>query len=163
MHTTFLIHFVQYNNHISHTLAHSMRLPRLPLQRMLLILVMRVSTSLLPIVRVMLVDMLDMLLHSLLIHILQHLQTHFHIFDQRIASRAGEILTYDHTHQFQFLAVWRHGVGRYDPSSFTKMMGYGKLVIVVLIFGVKSEGDERETSTSFLAHDKEAELFEVGS
>ena len=139
-----------------------MRLTRLALQRMLLILVMRVSACLLGTVRIMLLHMLDMLLHSLLIHALQHLQAQLHIFDKRITSRTGEILTHNHTHQFQFLAVRRHGIGGHNPSSFTEVVGYGKLVIMVLVLRVEAEGDKGEACTSFLAHNKEAELFEVG-
>lgn len=139
-----------------------MRLPRLPLQRMFLIPILRVIMSRLPTRRTMLLNMLRMPLHILPIHILQRIQRQFNIRNQGITPRAGEIFSYNDPHQLEFLAVRRHGVRWHYPAPFTEVVSDGEFIVVVFGFWIEAECYEGEAGAAALAHDDEAELFEVG-
>jgi len=54
-----------------------------------------------------------------------------------------------------------HSVSRYDPASLAQMMCNSKLIIVMSVLRVETESHKRQTVATLLAHDKEAELFEI--
>ena len=137
-----------------------MRLPRLTLQAMLLLAIMRVIMSALARVRSMRMDVLLVLLDALRIHIIEDLHAELDIAQQLVASRLAEILTHDDAQHLEILGVRGHGVGGDDPGTAAELMGKRELVVVLLLLRVEAEGDEGETFAVLLGHDDEAELLE---
>ena len=137
-----------------------MRLPRLALQAMLLLAIMRVIMSALARVRSMRMDILLVLLDALRIHIIEDLHAELDIAQQLVASRLAEILTHDDAQHLEILGVRGHGVGGDDPGAATELVGERELVVVLLLLRVEAEGDEGETFAVLLGHDDEAELLE---
>ena len=144
-------------------LADGMSLTMLTLKRVLLILVVRVIMLRFPARSAMMLDVVGMMLYGLRIHPFQRIQRQLDVIDQGVASSTGEVFSDNDSHELELLAVGSHGVGGHDPAALTQVMGNGELVIMVLGLGVKSECHEGQTFPSSLAHDKKAEVFEVGS
>ena len=73
----------------------------------------------------------------------------------------------------------RHSIRRHNPATLAELMGNGKFVKVVVVFGIEAEGNEWEALASSLTetesmthlhvhelhkpHDDEAELLKGGS
>lgn len=137
-----------------------MSLPRLPLQTMLFLLILRMIMRTLPTMNNMFLQLDLMFLNLELIHRIQNLHTQLNIAEQGVASGLGEIFTdYDAQH-FEVGGVRRHGIGGDDPAARAELVGECEFVIVFVEFWVETESHERKTLSILLGHDDEAELFE---
>lgn len=140
-----------------------MGLASLALQRVLLVsevlvhLLMTASRS------AVLGDVLLVLLDLLLIHLAQSLHGKLDVGDQSIASAAREVLTNNNTHHLEALRVRSHGVSRDDPATLSELVCDSKLVELVAVVRVETEGDQRKTFTTSLRHELEAHLLNRGS
>ena len=137
-----------------------MRLPRLPLQTMLLLTIMRVVMLALTGVRGMRMDILHVLLDGILVHVIEDLDAELDIREQLVAAGFAEVLADDDAQHLEVLGVRRHGVGGHDPGAAAELMGQCELVVVLVGFGVEAEGDEGEAFAVLLGHDDEAQLLE---
>lgn len=134
----------------------------LALKRMLFVLI-RLDVRASPAVTSMLLDVLLELFHALTIHLTEDLQCQFDVTDQAVTTLLAEVLTDDHTHHLQVIAVWSHGVGWDDPTTFTKLVSNSELVVEVFIVGVKAEGNHWQGSATSGRHDLEAQCSQLSS
>ena len=72
--------------------------------------------------------LLLVLLDLLGIKLVESLEGKLEVGDQSIASRLGEVLAHDHTHDLHLLRVRRHGVCGYDPATLAELMGAALLL-----------------------------------
>ena len=106
-------------------------------------------------------DMLRVSFHSLCVHLVQRVQRKLDIRNKCITPRTRKILSHHNPHQLEFVAMRRHSVGGNHPASFTKMVGNGEFVIVMLVFRVQAECNKWQSGTTLLAHQQEPELLKV--
>ena len=137
-----------------------MSLPRLSLQAMLLLPILRMIMLTLPRMRLMIPDILQIILNRLLIHLIQQLQTKFNIRQALITPGLREILSNHHSQHLQILCVRRHSICRYHPATLTQDMSESEFIVVFFSLGIQAEGYERETISVPFRHDNEAELLE---
>lgn len=72
--------------------------------------------------------LLLVLLDLLGVKLVESLEGKLEVGDQSIASRLGEVLAHDHTHELHLLRVRRHGVCGYDPATLAELMGAALLL-----------------------------------
>ena len=92
-----------------------MRLPRLPLQAMLLLPIRAMIMIALARMTLMLQNILLAPLDLLLIHIIQDTHAKLDVSQQLIASALAEILSDDDSQHLEVFGIGRHGVGGHDP------------------------------------------------
>lgn len=100
----------------------------LALQTVLFILVVAVCVLLVSMSLLLKLRMLLVRLQLLRVHLLQLIDSHLKIRDQRVAASPAEVLTNDHSHHLQLLSVWCHRVGWNDPPTLSQLVCNGKLV-----------------------------------
>lgn len=110
-------------------------------------------------------DVLFLSLDCLAIHFFQHTQAEFNIANENITPATGEILSNHHTKHLHLVRVWRHGVGRDNPSAGSKVVSQREFVIVSFFASAflgtgEAEGDEWKALSGALRHDDEPELLE---
>jgi hypothetical protein len=137
-----------------------MRLPRLALQTMLLLPVMRVIMSALTRVSSMIVNVRLILLNALLIHLIKHLHAELDITKQLITSALREILSNHHSQHLEIFGVRSHCVCRHDPRATAKLMCESEFVVVFVKLGIKAKSNEWKAFTVLFGHYDKAELLE---
>ncbi len=98
-----------------------MRLPRLALQAMRFLPIMRMIMSTLSRVRSMLMDILLVLLNALLIHFIEDLHAKLDITQQLVTSALAEILTDHNSQHLEVFGVRSHGVCGHDPGALAQL------------------------------------------
>jgi hypothetical protein len=139
-----------------------MRLPRLPLQRVLLLPVLGMPPARLAPTGMMLLDKLLLLADALAVHALQQRLALLDVGDEAVAPVARKVLAHHDAQHLEVLGVRRHRVGRHHPPAHAQLVRERELVVVALVFvafreGGQAEGDEREALAGLLGHDDEAE------
>lgn len=143
-------------------LTNSMRLPRLPLQRMLLLPILWMPPPGLAPTGMMLMDKLLLLPDALAVHALQQRLALLDVGDQPVAPVARKVLAHHDAQHLEILGVRRHRVRRHHPAAHAQLVRERELVVVALVFLAfgergQAEGDEREALAGLLGHDDEAE------
>ena len=133
-----------------------MSLPRLPLQAMLLLPILRVIMLRFPRVRLVITNILLIILDRLPIHLIQQLQTQFNITKQLVTPALAEILSHNHSQHLQVLGVRRHGIRRNNPRALAKDVSECEFIEVFICLGVQAESHQRETLAVAFGHDDEA-------
>jgi len=146
-----------------HTLADSVGLASLALQRVLLISEVLVHLLMTASGGAVLLDLLLVLLDLLFIHLAQSLHGQFYVTYERVTSTVREVLANNNTHHLQTLRVGSHGVCRNDPTTLSELMCDGELIKLVAVIWVETEGNQRETIATSLRHELEAHLLNRGS
>jgi hypothetical protein len=136
--------------------AHTMRLTMLPAKTMLLISVVVIRLAPAAPAPMVLHVIHIMAQQLLLIHLHQLRKRKFQIAHQTITPTPREILSHNHPHHLQTLAVRRHSIRRHDPSALTQLVRDGELVEVVFALWVQAESYERQAFAAGLRHEDEA-------
>jgi hypothetical protein len=146
-----------------YTLADSVGLASLALQRVLLVGEVLVHLLVAASGSAVLLNLLLVFLDLLLIHLAQSLHGKLDVCNQSITSAVREVLADNNTHHLQTLGVGSHGVCRDDPTTLSELMGDGELVKLVAVLRIKTEGDQRKTLAASFRHKQEAHLLNGGS
>jgi hypothetical protein len=134
-----------------------MRLASLALQAVRLVLVVRV-VMLCPDAMANVVGLV--LLDSLLVHTIEGLEAQLDVREEGVTSRLGEVLSDYHSQHLQILGMRRHRVCRDNPATLPQLVGHGEFVVMLVVFGIKAECNEREAFAVLLGHDDETQLVQ---
>lgn len=140
-----------------------MRLPRRPLQAMVLALIhimLSLPLRFLLNIRPLAANIFGVLLQHLLIHLIQQTKTKLDIIDQLLTPAPAKVLANHHPQHLHLLRMRRHRIRRHDPAALAQLMRNRKLIIPLLELGIKTERHERQTTTLAIAHDQETHVLE---
>lgn len=142
-----------------------MRLPRLPLQAMLLTLIHIMLTLPHGSLRTMhppVAYIIRVLSQHPLIHLIQQTKTELHISDQLLTPAQAKVLPYHHTQHLHLFCMRSHRIRRHDPSALTQLMRNCKLIIPLPQLRIETERHEWQTTALAIAHYQETHIFEGG-